>query len=148
MRMNITKQEGTFMNTKSFILKSVFACLLCSSMIQPVQAGNAGMTEEQMQQMMQNAEKMQECFAQMDQSAMQSLNAKGEKMRAEVEALCAAGKRDEAQSAAMNYGKEIAKSKEMQEMKKCGEMAQHMMQQMPHGPEGDFSGTGHVCDRR
>ncbi|OGT74842.1 MAG: hypothetical protein A2W76_00100 [Gammaproteobacteria bacterium RIFCSPLOWO2_12_47_11] len=136
------------MITKSFIWKSVFIFLFCTSLIQPALADNAGMTEEQMQQMMQNAEKMQECFARMDQSAMQSLNAKGEKMRAEVEALCAAGKRDEAQSTAMNYGKEIAKSKEMQEMKKCGEMAQEMMQQMPMPPgaEGDFSGTGHVCD--
>ena len=135
------------MNSNNFISFISIAILVCISFVQPAQAG-AGMSEEQMQQMMQAAEKMQECFAKMDQSAMQSLTAKGEKMQAEVKALCATGKRDEAQSKAIEYGKEIANSKEMQEMKKCTEMAGDMMQHMPMSPgaDGDFSGMGHVCD--
>jgi len=136
------------MTSYNLIRLSVFVFLYSTSFVQSVQAGNAGMTEEQMQQLMQNVEKMQECFAKMDQAAMQSLTAKGEKMQAEVKALCATGKRDEAQSKAIEYGKEIANSKEMQEMKKCSEMAGDMMQQMPMAPgtDGDFSEMGHVCD--
>ena len=133
------------------MLTKYFICILFlffTSLIQAEPAQNAGMSEEQMQQLMKNAQKMQECFAQMDQSAMQSLNAKGKKMRGEVKALCAAGKRDEAQNTAIKYGKEIANSREMEEMKKCGDMAKQMMQQMPMNPgtDGDFSGIGHVCD--
>ena len=135
------------MNTNNFLLLLTTVFLNSILFIQPVQAG-AGMTEEQMEQMMQAAEKMQQCYAKIDQSALQALNAKNEKMQAEIKALCAAGKRDEAQNTAIKHGKEIANSKVMQEMKKCGEMAGDMMKQMPMSPgaDGDFSGTGHVCD--
>ena len=136
------------MTSYNLIRLSVFVFLYSTSFVQSVQAGNAGMTEEQMQQLMQNVEKMQECFAKMDQAAMQSLTAKGEKMQAEVKTLCATGKRDKAQSKVIEYGKEIANSKEMQEMQKCGEMAQQMMQQMPKMPGGEGSAYGdhHVCN--
>jgi hypothetical protein len=147
MQINQSEMQGTIMNTNNFLPLLTFVFLNSIFFIPPVQAG-AGMTEEQMEQMMRSAEKMQECFAKMDQSAMQSLNAKGEKIQAEIKALCVAGKRDQAQNKAMEYGKEIANSKEMQEMKKCTEMAGDMMQHMPMSPgaDGDFSGMGHVCD--
>lgn len=110
-------------------------------------AGNPAVSDEQMQQMMKNAQKMQECIAKIDQSAMQKLTEKSQKMQGELQALCAAGKRDEAQDKAIKFGKEISNSKEMQEMKKCGEMAQQMMQQMPQIPGSDGNkGTQHVCD--
>jgi hypothetical protein len=107
-------------------------------------AENGQMTDEQMQQMMENTGKMQECMAKVDQKAMDALTAKGEKVNAEIKNLCAAGKRDEAQKMAIDYGKEMAASKEMQAMQKCGEMAKGMM---PQGPgSGDGKKPGHVCD--
>lgn len=133
------------MSIKKFIA-AVFIFL--SGVITLMQSAAAGMTEEQMQQMMESAQKMQECMARIDQSAMDKLSVQSEKMQAEIEALCTAGKRDAAEDKAMKYGKEIAGSKVMQQMKKCGEMGQQMMQQMPMmpGAEGNASGMGHVCD--
>ena len=98
------------------------------------------MSDEQMQQMMENSGKMQDCMAHMDQKAMDAYAAKGEKMHAEIQKLCAAGKRDEAQKMAMEYGKEMASSKEMQAMQQCGMMAK----QMP--VSGGAENQGHVCD--
>ena len=97
------------------------------------------MSEEQMQQMMENAGKMQDCMAHMDQKAMDAYAAKGEKMHADIQKLCAAGKRDEAQKMAVEYGKEMASSKEMQAMQQCG-----MAKQMP--VTGGAEKQGHVCD--
>ena len=97
------------------------------------------MSEEQMQQMMENAGKMQDCMAKMDQNAMDTIAAKGEKVNAEIKKLCAAGKRDEAQKMAMDYGKEMASSREMQAMQQCG-----MAKQMPMAGQGEK--PGHVCD--
>ena len=120
--------------------------LLLSVLCMPLAlfAQDEQMSEEQMQQMMENAGKMQDCMAKMDQQAMDDFAAKGEKVNAEIQNLCSVGKRDEAQKMAIEYGKEMAASKEMQAMQKCGEMAKGMM---PQGPgSGDGAKPGHVCD--
>jgi len=113
--------------------------LLLSVLCMPLAlfAQDEQMSEEQMQQMMENAGKMQDCMAQMDQQAMDAYAAKGEKVNAEITKLCAAGKRDEAQKMAVDYGKEMASSKEMQAMQQCG-MATPMT--------GQGEKPGHVCD--
>ena len=98
------------------------------------------MSEEQMQQMMENAGKMQDCMAHMDQQAMDAFAAKGEKVNAEIKKLCAAGKRDEAQKMAVDYGKEMASSKEMRAMQQCGGMVNQMAM------AGNGEKPGHVCD--
>jgi len=105
------------------------------------------MSEEQMQQMMEQAQKMQECMAKIDQTAMEALAAKAEKMHKDMKALCAAGKRDRAQSVAISYGKEVSATKEMKAMVKCSEMATGMMQQMPmmQNLDKDYE-KHHVCD--
>lgn len=118
----------------------VFTLLI--SLALTVQAGG-GMSEDQMQQMM----KMQECMAKIDQSRIEALSARAEAMNKEVKALCAADKRDQAQDIAIQYGKEISASPEMQEMKRCGEMAKGMIQQMPMMDDMDKDyADRHVCD--
>ena len=107
-------------------------------------AGASGMSEEQMEALMKNAEKMQECMAKVDQSEMQKLSQKSQKMHEEVQALCKADKKDEAQKRAIEFGQETANSRALQEMKKCGEMMQ-----LPPGIAGAedlASGKQHVCD--
>lgn len=122
----------------------VFLSLLMSGL---AQAGPGGMTDEQMQQMMHNAQKMQECMSKVDPSTFSKLEEKGKKMQAEVKALCDAGKRGEAQKKAIAYGKEMNASKEMKEMQKCGMMAGSMIQQMPIVKEKLEEGKGrHICD--
>jgi len=116
--------------------------------MQTAQAQNGQMSEEQMRQMMQHAQKMQKCMSNIDQSAMEALAEKGKKMEAEVKALCKAGKRDQANNMAMVYGREVSGSKEMQAMQKCSAMAQGMMHNSPWmpGKGGKNSDGSHVCD--
>ena len=109
------------------------------------------MTPEQMQQMMQNAGKMQACFAKIDPAAMERVKAQGEKMQAEIKVLCDAGKRDEAMATAIRRGHELSTSRDMKQMRQCGEMVQGMM-----GPVSDYMNMAkgaeeaqkdrHLCD--
>jgi len=101
------------------------------------------MSDEQMQQVMENADKIQECMGEVDQKAMDALAKKGEKVIIEIKNLCEAGKHDEAQKMADDYGNEMAASKEIQAMQKCGAMPQGMMAQHPGQGNGT---TSHVCD--
>ena len=126
---------------KFLMPKIVLLPVLCMPLA--LSAQDEQMTEEQMQQMMENAQKMQECMAKVD---MNAFAAKGEKVHAEVKKLCADGKRDEAQKKAMAYGKEMSSSKEMKAMQKCGEMAKQMMQQMPMTDYAENTGQGDICD--
>ena len=103
------------------------------------------MSDEQMQQMMQNAQQMQDCMGQIDEADMQAFEDKAEAMDKEIKALCAAGKRDEAQAKAMAYGKEMAASPTMKAMKQCGDMAMKMMPPAATAMTG-ASGAHDVCD--
>ena len=134
------------MNLNIFTLKSLLVLAFIILPVLTVQAGQE-MSEEQMQQMMEQAQKMQECMAKIDQTVMEALAAKAEKMHKDMKALCAAGNRDRAQSVAISYGKEVSATKEMKAMVKCSEMATGMMQQMPmmQNLDKDYE-KHHVCD--
>ncbi len=127
------------MNIRKFAAGSL-AFALSLSFAGVVHAG-AGMSDEEMQQMMAGAQEMQKCMAGIDQSQLEKLSARAEAMDEEVKELCAAGNRDEAQSVAIEYGKEISTSPVMQDMKKCGEMAKGMMPDI----EKDLADR-HACD--
>ncbi|MBS4050526.1 MAG: hypothetical protein KGZ69_04920 [Methylomonas sp.] len=111
-------------------------------------AQNMPMTEAQMQQMMQQAQSMQNCMANIDQSEMEAFQHKAEAMDAEVKALCAEGKRDEAMARAMAFGKETAQSTLMQDMKKCGEGMKNLMPNLPKTAQAPDEGgkPRHICD--
>ncbi len=128
----------------AIITKALFLSLLFPYF---VQANPTGMTQEQMQQMMKQAEAAQACMAKVDQSKLEALEVKGKKMQAEIKALCTAGKRDKAMSTAMEYSMQIKNDPALKEMSKCGEMMQGMMPKpyspIEAGPDGKPS---HVCD--
>lgn len=111
--------------------------------------GGMQMNEAQMQQMMQQAEQMQNCMENIDQEEMNAFQQQAEEMDAEVKSLCTAGKRDAAMARAMAFGKEAAHSKVMQDMKKCGEGMRDMMPNLPktaQADENEGSQPRHVCD--
>ena len=125
--------------------KLLMLVLLSSfSMHLPAQDAGGGMTEEQMQKMMQDVVKIQECMSKIDPAVMQRMEAEGNKMAAQVDALCAAGKRDEAQQKVISYGQSMAASRDMEQLRACG-----MMQNMPMGQDtAGATASGHVCDNR
>lgn len=113
-----------------------------------VLAENMGeMSEEQMQQMMQQAQGMQTCMQNIDQAEMQAFEQRAQQMQSETQALCASGKRDEAMQVAMDFGKEVSSNKAMQEMKKCGEGMKNMMPKII-AQTSEQQKAGHICDNQ
>ncbi len=106
-----------------------------------------GMSEEQMQQMMQQAQGMQTCMQNIDQAEMQAFEQRAKQMSVDAQALCASGKRDEAMQLAMAFGKETSGNKAMQAMKKCGEGMKNMMPKIPSAAQNDgVTPSRHICD--
>lgn len=111
----------------------------------------AAQNDEQMQRMMEQARKAQMCMEQIDRGELQAMADKAQAMESEIKRLCAAGKRDQAQSTGMKYGLEMSKSPVAKEMRRCSEMMA--------GAMAGFGGMGqsslpsveemesqHICD--
>ena len=130
----------------SFTLLSIITAIFITS---TANAQNpAGMNEADMQRMMQGAQAMQACMQNIDQAAMERLRAESEQLQADIKALCAAGKRDEAQSKAMSFGMKAAKDPAVQAMAECGKQLQGVMPQQPLpyvDAEHEFANRN-VCD--
>ncbi len=129
---------------------SVIILLLLMPMVTVAQ-NYQNMSEEDMQKMMQQMEKMQSCMQNIDQAKLKAIDQRSSQILAKVDSLCASGKRDEAQEMAISYGKEMAKDPTMQAMKKCSEMmsGEIMQGMMPKTPLMDLDkdlSSRHVCD--
>ena len=105
--------------------------------------------QKMMQQMQQQMQQVEDCMQKVDQSHLQKLEQRGREFEDEVRSLCAAGKRDQAQSKAIAFGQAMAKDPALLQMKKCTEMMQGMMQgmlpEMPDFEDYEDDST-HVCE--
>ena len=128
----------------NIVIRILMLTLLAGSPVL-AQAGN-GMSEEQAQQRMEQARKMQQCMADIDRGRLETLSAKAKSMQQKIHDLCAAGERNQAQEVAIKYGKEISNSPVMQDMKKCSEMAEGLMQMPMMSELQKEHSNGHVCD--
>jgi hypothetical protein len=108
-----------------------------------------GMSEQDMQNMMQQMQEMQTCMQDIDQSRMEEFEQRATKIEAEVKSLCASGKRDAAQREAMAFAQEISSDPDIQKMRKCGEKMKDMMPRMPYMDQasGPDTSSSHVCDQ-
>lgn len=104
------------------------------------------MSGQDMQSMMQKMQEMQSCMATIDQAELKAIEQRSEKLDAEINALCSAGKRDEAQDKVMAFGKEVAESPAMQTLKKCTEGLQDMVPEVGVGDILEEYKDKHVCD--
>ena len=103
------------------------------------------MDQAQMQQMMENAQKMQACMSEVDQAAMEAMASDAQAFQKKIKALCAAGKREQAMSDAIAYGKQVNASPDMKKMRECGKYMQGMMPDM-HIPDPTTEDGSHICD--
>ncbi|MBF6649637.1 hypothetical protein [Methylobacter sp. BlB1] len=127
--------------------KKVLHCLILLALTPVVaHAEYPNMSQEQMQNMMAQAQKMQACFSQVDPAAMQKMAEQGQAFQAEISAMCKSGDRDGAQERAMAYAKEMMNDKAFQVMKKCGEEMAQTMPQMNMVKDYSDAKQGHVCD--
>jgi hypothetical protein len=129
----------------------IFVVILLLLSPTAVQAQNyQNMSEQDMQKMMQQAQKMQECMMNIDQEKLRKIEQRSKQLDAELEALCTAGKRDEAQAKAISFGMELAKDPTLLEMKKCGEIYQGMAPKLPYmeqyQDDAEDRSNHHVCD--
>jgi len=124
--------------------KLIQLSLLCFPLIAAAQP--PAMSQQEMEKMMQGMRKMQECMRNVDQSAMESMASKAEAMQKRIKSLCQTGKRDQAQSLAVEFGRKMTSNEAMKQMRKCGEMMQGMMPQTPFPSEDELK-QSHVCDR-
>jgi len=98
-----------------------FFLLFCAGAVRAANPG--GMSDEQMQQMREAAQKMQQCFKDIDQKALDKLELEGKQIETQIKELCVAGKKDKARAAAVDYAKRVNASKDVRQMRKCGMMA-------------------------
>jgi hypothetical protein len=107
-----------------------------------------GMSEQGMQNMMESMQEMQTCMQGIDQSRMDALEQRAKEMEAEVNSLCAKGRRDAAQIRAMTFSREMASDPDVQKMRKCGDGMKGMMPTMPMMGQVDKpeKSGGHICD--
>jgi len=132
-------------------MKRLLTTLLLSfasifALTSPVSADNmSGMQGMNMQQMMAQMEKMQQCLMQVDEAELRQYEARISKLEPELRALCKAEKRDEAQKIAIKFGKEIAQSNTVKVLQSCTKDMQ-ANSFMPQLPDFDNLGDRHICD--
>ena len=113
-----------------------------------------GMSEEDMQKMMQQMQEMQACVENVDQAKLNALEQRARQMEADIKSMCAAGKRSEAQARALSFSKEISTDPTMKQLNECRAMMEDAMPQMPYmGQQNNPYMSGekdpsksHVCD--
>ena len=111
------------------------------------QGAGGEMTRERMQNLAQNAEKIQECINKLDPAITQRVQEAGEKIANEIDALCAAGKRDEAQAKALAYAKSMANSRDAEQMRACGIAADEILPDLQEAQTSDSDlAPPDVCD--
>ena len=91
-------------------------------------------------------QKMQSCLQKIDQSKLKVFEKRSYQLEAEVNALCASGKRDDAQAKALSFSKDVMNEPTMQAMKKCSEMMEGKMPAMPFMAKHAKADKQHVCD--
>ena len=101
--------------------------------VQATLAQSPGMNEQQMQQLMQQAQQMQACFANVDQQALMALGEKARAVESEVRTHCQAGRKAEALRTAVQFGQSISQDKNVQAARKCGEQIEGQMRGMMAG---------------
>lgn len=104
------------------------------------------MSKQDMQKMIEQMQKMQSCLQKIDQSKLNVFEKRSYQLEAEVNALCASGKRDDAQTKALSFSKDVMNDPTMQAMRKCSKMMEGKMPAMPFMGKHTKADKQHVCD--
>ena len=123
---------------------TVFIFLLIPTM--SIAQNYPGMSEADMQKMMQQMQKMESCLENVDESKLKALEQRTQQMEAKVKSLCAGGKHDQAQKEAMAFGTETANDPTIKTMMKCGEMMKDVMPEISFAELAKEGADHHVCE--
>jgi len=132
--------EGPTMSVRTILQAAIPLLLLVSPVLvaaqQPPGMDPAEMMRRfqdpaAMQRMAAEAEATQQCIAGIDQAKIEALQARGEAAAKEIETLCAAGKKKEALSRALEMSSEMRADPTVQKLRECTKGMTEMMRSMP-----------------
>lgn len=117
-------------------------------MMQKLQSMSPEEQQQFMNEMMKSASHMQACYeAAGGEEGMKELEARGRKLQADVEALCAAGERDKAHARAQAEATRMMQDPRAANLQKC---AQDLSGKMPFMQEladpESYLASNHICD--
>jgi len=105
-----------------------------------------GMSEQDMQRMQQQMQQAGACMQNIDEARLKKLEQEARGMEKEVKALCNKGQRDQAQSKAMSFAKQMQSDSTMEAMQKCAEIMKGLAPPMPFDDIQKEASNRHVCD--
>ena len=105
-----------------------------------------GMNADEVQIMMQNIKKAQECMAKIDRSEQLTLEVKQMRFEDAVRPLCASGKRDAAQKKALLFEKEMSNNSLLKALNKCNQLMGSLAEEMSSMDHDEDYSKQHVCD--
>ena len=125
--------------------------LIIAAVLLPVTTiaqGYSGMSEADMQRMMQGMQEAQVCMQGIDQARLDAFSQRAQQVESDIKALCAKGERDAAEKKGLAFAREVNTDPEIQKIRKCGEMMRGMMPPMPFMAQAESSVNrdGHICD--
>ncbi len=123
-------------------IRMLAACGLAAWGVAQAQVLDSG----QLQMLLNQAQDIESCMAERDASATEALRARSERMTAEIESLCKAGKRDEAQARALAFGREMADSPAMANLQECSGPLGALLPAALASLNGDAADAVQVCD--
>jgi len=103
---------------------------------------------DQIQMLLNQAQEIEGCMTQLDATATATLRARSERVTAQIEALCQAGKREEAQATALAFGREMADSPAMDNLQECSGPLGALLPAALASLHGDAADAVQVCDVR
>ncbi len=106
--------------------------------------------EAQMKLMVDQAAKMQTCMAEIDMGRIEAMSKESEALMDDVKALCRSGKREQAQSQAIAYGRRVAASPELKKLAECSADMRGLLPQMARLSQqaAEVGADAHVCDQQ
>ena len=128
--------------TVALRIRILAVCVLAASGVAQAQ----GLDSDQIQMLLDQAQGIESCMAELDASATQALRARSEQMTVEIESLCKAGRRDEAQAKALAFGREMAESPAMANLQECSGPLGALLPVALASLRGDAADTVQVCD--
>ena len=123
-------------------MKKIISTLLLSSLVLIAQ-NMPQMGGHNMENMMQEMQKMQTCMAKINFDSLAALQEEAVSVQQNIDELCKQGKREKAQSTAINFSDKVMKYPAIVQLKQCSKGTS--MQSMMQMSKQDFK-NHHVCD--
>lgn len=101
---------------------------------------------DQIQGLLDQAQNIEQCMSQRDAAATAALRARSERLSQEIESLCKAGKRDQAQATAVAFAREMIDSPVMENLEDCAGPLGALLPAALASLNGDAADAIQVCD--